>query len=85
MPGGSPVARPDQPRVASPADAGTVAELLDRFNRELDTTTPGPAVLAGRPERLLAGDAVLAMLSGSPSNTEPGEEESMLYYFREPP
>ena len=30
------------PRVATVAEAGTVARLLDAFNREFDTPTPGP-------------------------------------------
>jgi hypothetical protein len=33
-------------RVAAVVDAGVVAELLDAFNREYDTPTPGPAVLS---------------------------------------
>lgn len=53
--------------MATPADAGTVAELLDRFNREFDTPTPGPEVLTDRLQRLLAGDSVLALLGGSPA------------------
>lgn len=44
-----------------------VATLLDAFNREYDTPTPGPAVLAPRLERLLAGDDVFALLSGEPA------------------
>ena len=56
----------DAPREATVHDAGIVAELLDRFNREFDTPAPGPEVLATRLEQLLAGDAVLALISGSP-------------------
>lgn len=55
------------PRVAAAADAVTVAELLDAFNREFDTPTPGPAVLAPRVERLLAGANVIAVLAGTPA------------------
>ena len=58
---------PAQPRVVTSADAGTVAELLDAFNREFDTATPGAQVLTVRLQRLLAGDAVLALLSGEPA------------------
>jgi GNAT superfamily N-acetyltransferase len=54
-------------RVATAADAPVVADLLDRFNRQYDTPTPGPAVLAARLERLLAGDDVLALLAGEPT------------------
>jgi GNAT superfamily N-acetyltransferase len=54
-------------RRATPADAGAVAALLDAFNREFDTSTPGTKVLAGRLERLLAGDDMAAILSGDPA------------------
>ena len=53
-------------RTATPADAARVARLLDAFNREYDTPTPGPVVLAGRLERLLAGGDVVALLAGEP-------------------
>jgi len=59
--------RPETPRVATTADAATVAGLLDAFNREFDTATPGPVVLAKRLERLLAGDATIALLAGDPA------------------
>jgi GNAT superfamily N-acetyltransferase len=55
------------PRVATVADADTVAALLDAFNREFDTPTPGPDVLAVRLRQLLAGDAVVAVLAGEPA------------------
>ena len=54
-------------RLAADDDARTVAELLDAFNREFDTPTPGPDVLTGRLERLLAGRQVLALLVGEPA------------------
>jgi GNAT superfamily N-acetyltransferase len=53
-------------RVAAVAEAGVVAELLDAFNREYHTPTPGPAVLTGRLSRLLADGAVIAVLAGRP-------------------
>lgn len=53
-------------RVATVADASIVGELLDRFNREYQTPTPGPAVLTARLERLLSGDDVVALLAGAP-------------------
>ncbi len=55
------------PRLAAPADASTVAALLDAFNREFDTETPGPAVLEERLVRLLAGGEVVALLAGEPA------------------
>ena len=57
----------DLPRVATPDDAATVAGLLDAFNREYDTPTPGAAVLATRLERLLSQEDVIALLAGDPA------------------
>ncbi len=57
----------DEPRVARVAEAATVARLLDAFNREFDTPTPGPSVLTTRLERLLAGPDVFAVLAGEPA------------------
>jgi GNAT superfamily N-acetyltransferase len=54
-------------RVASVTEAHVVAELLDQFNREYDTPTPGPAVLSARLERLLSGREVVALLAGEPA------------------
>jgi len=53
-------------RRATPADAAAVAGLLDDFNREFDTPTPGPAVLAPRVARLLDQGDVVALLTGAP-------------------
>ncbi len=60
---------PETPRVATRADAATVARLLDAFNREFDTATPGPVVLAKRLKRLLAGEETIALLAGDPAGT----------------
>jgi GNAT superfamily N-acetyltransferase len=57
----------DTPRFAAAAQAATVAELLDVFNREYDTPTPGTEVLATRLGRLLAGREVIALLAGDPA------------------
>lgn len=54
-------------RVAAAADAATVAEMLDAFNREFDSPTPGVEVLTARLRRLLSGDAMFAMLVGKPA------------------
>ena len=56
----------DPVRLATGADAEVVAELLDAFNREFDTPTPGPAVLATRLRALLGGDQTIALLGGDP-------------------
>ncbi len=55
------------PRRATTADAATTAALLDAFNREYDTPTPGTAVLTERLERLLGGGQVIALLTGEPA------------------
>lgn len=54
------------PRLATTADAPSVALLLDAFNREYDDPTPGPEVLEQRLVRLLAGDDVVAFIAGDP-------------------
>ena len=55
-----------EPRVADLAEARAVAALLDAFNREFATPTPGPEVLSARLHTLLAGDAMVAFLTGVP-------------------
>lgn len=54
-------------RVAGVADAVAVATLLDDFNCEFDTPTPGVAVLTGRLQRLLVRGDVVALLADSPA------------------
>ncbi|HVU71941.1 MAG TPA: GNAT family N-acetyltransferase [Mycobacteriales bacterium] len=56
----------DGARIATAADAAVVAELLDAFNREFDTPTPGPAVLQRRLCHLLSGQEVYAVVAGEP-------------------
>jgi GNAT superfamily N-acetyltransferase len=56
-----------EPRVAAVAEARAVAELLDAFNREFATPTPGPDVLTARLRALLASEAVVAFVSGDPA------------------
>ena len=53
-------------RTAAASDAEVVAAMLDAFNREFDSPTPGPDVLARRLDGLLAGDQVFALLAGEP-------------------
>ncbi len=48
------------------SDAATVAALLDAFNREYDTPTPGTAVLTARLGRLLAGGDGIVLLTRDP-------------------
>ncbi|WP_036494903.1 GNAT family N-acetyltransferase [Nocardia sp. BMG111209] len=54
-------------RVATASDATTVATLLDDFNREFDTPTPGVEILAARLRRTLAGGDLVALLGGDPA------------------
>jgi GNAT superfamily N-acetyltransferase len=54
-------------RQATPADAVVVAEMLDAFNREFDTPTPGVEMLAARLRKLIAGDDLVALLGGEPA------------------
>ena len=55
-----------KPRVAAVAEASIAAELLDRFNREYDTPTPGVSVLTSRLRGLIAGGGLIALLTGDP-------------------
>lgn len=55
------------PRLARPSDAEIVARLLDAFNREFHTPTPGPEALTTRLRGLLAGSDVIALLAGDPA------------------
>lgn len=52
----------DSTRIATVAEAQVVAELLDRFNREFDTPSPGSVVLTARLERLLSDRDVVALV-----------------------
>jgi GNAT superfamily N-acetyltransferase len=54
-------------RRASVQDAETVATLLDAFNREFETPTPGTSVLATRLRDLLDGNDLAALLVGDPA------------------
>ena len=54
-------------RVADTNEAAVVARLLDDFNREFDTPTPGTAVLTSRLEQLLPGGDVVALLVEQPA------------------
>lgn len=53
--------------MAIPADAERAAELLDAFNREFDTATPGVAVLADRLRGLLGTAGTFGVLAGRPA------------------
>lgn len=53
-------------RVATPADAARMADLLDAFNREYGMPSPGPSVLAGRLHELLSGTTTFAVVAGEP-------------------
>ena len=53
-------------RVGEVAEAGLAAALLDAFNREFDSPTPGVEVIAPRLEAMLARDDVVLLLAGDP-------------------
>lgn len=55
------------PRQATPDDAEEVARLLDDFNSEFDSPSPGVEVLAARLRVLLAGNETVALLAGTPA------------------
>ncbi|AWO86832.1 GNAT family N-acetyltransferase [Gordonia terrae] len=53
-------------RLATPADAPAMADLLDAFNREYDEPSPGPSVLTRRLRELLSGTTTFAIVAGDP-------------------
>lgn len=54
-------------RRAGPEEAATVAALLDEFQQEFGSPSPGREELADRLRELLAGDATVALLVGEPA------------------
>jgi GNAT superfamily N-acetyltransferase len=54
-------------RLAEPADAAEVAEMLHAFNVEFSTPTPGSAVLTERLRGLLPRDDFVVLLAGDPA------------------
>ncbi|MDD7938208.1 GNAT family N-acetyltransferase [Actinomycetospora lutea] len=59
-------------RRAGPDDAATVATLLDDFNTEFDTPTPGVDVLTARLAERLRGDDLVALLHEPPGGPADG-------------
>lgn len=57
---------PQSPRIASAADAGEVGRLLDRFQREYASFTPGAVVLTERVVAHMRNDASAFVLAGPP-------------------
>jgi len=55
------------PRLATVTDAEEIARLLDDFNTEFETASPGVEVLSARLRALLKGDATFATLAGTPA------------------
>jgi GNAT superfamily N-acetyltransferase len=54
-------------RRAVVADAASAAALLDAFNREFDTPTPGPEALAARIGELVPAGGIVILLAGRPA------------------
>ena len=54
----------DSIRIAGPADADAVGQLLHDFNREFDQPTPPPAVLSERIRRLMDDGHTAVILAG---------------------
>jgi GNAT superfamily N-acetyltransferase len=54
-------------RLATVDDADAIGRLLDDFNTEFDTPTPGPDVLADRLRTLLGSPTTFAILAGHPA------------------
>lgn len=52
-------------RIATPADAGTVAQLLYDFNVEFDSPTPPVPALSRRVAELIGGGETVILLGGS--------------------
>ncbi|MDH6181290.1 GNAT superfamily N-acetyltransferase [Microbacteriaceae bacterium SG_E_30_P1] len=54
-------------RLASAADLPVAAHLLDAFNREFDTPTPGPATIESRLRELIEQPTTFVILGGDPA------------------
>jgi ribosomal protein S18 acetylase RimI-like enzyme len=52
-------------RLATPADADRIGQLLHNFNREFEEPTPGAARLAERVRQLLADGEISVLVAGS--------------------
>ena len=58
-------------RLAKPADAATLGQLLYEFNTEFEAATPDARSAAARFERMLSGDEVVVVVAPSPVPTSP--------------
>ena len=59
---------PPTPYLVTPGDSIAIAaELLDRFNREFDTSTPGSAILERRLKDHLANGSMFVLVIGEPT------------------
>jgi GNAT superfamily N-acetyltransferase len=57
-----------EPRTAALTEEGSVARLLDAFNREFAAPSPGVQVLEARLRRLLPSGTLVALLAGGPAD-----------------
>lgn len=54
-------------RLATAIDSDVIAELLDAFNREFHTPSPGTAALAARLRQLIDGHQLVVLLASEPT------------------
>ncbi|PTM85449.1 polyketide cyclase/dehydrase/lipid transport protein [Dietzia psychralcaliphila] len=75
---------PTDVRVATPADATSLGGLLHDFNTEFDCPTPSAAEAAGRFERLLRREDVLAVVAGITDGRAPGADVGFAFLTLRP-
>ncbi|QGW24635.1 N-acetyltransferase family protein [Dietzia sp. DQ12-45-1b] len=78
------LALPADIRVAGPSDAASLGRLLHAFNTEFDCPTPSPAEAAGRFERLLGREDVLAVVARLTHGREAGTDVGFAFLTLRP-